>query len=120
MERKKYITILLFFCTLLLLLLLFQVKLISGSLSALHHALITFAQLLRVFRSDEIRVPTSSSSSSHSGVVIPPLVITDFPSIPNRGFAMDMTPAGRIPTLVSCIFYGNNNKFFLYNQVIQF
>ncbi|RXG59905.1 Tankyrase-2 [Armadillidium vulgare] len=76
------------------------VKLISGSLSALHHALITFAQLLRVFRSDEIRVPTSSSSSSsHSGVVIPPLVITDFPSIPNRGFAMDMTPAGRIPTL---------------------
>lgn len=65
---------------------------VCGSVDSLHNALVTLVQLLRVCR--------LGGEGSEKGVV-PPLVITDSPSLPHRGFMLDVAPHARVPTLVS-------------------
>ncbi|XP_037782496.1 uncharacterized protein LOC119578901 isoform X1 [Penaeus monodon] len=67
-----------------------KVKMVCGSVDSLHNALVTLVQLLRVCR--------LGGEGNEKGVV-PPLVITDSPSLPHRGFMLDVAPHARVPTL---------------------
>ena len=72
-----------------------QVRLVCGSVSSVHSALVTLVQLLRVFKDpdDETRPPA-----------LPPIIIIDSPSMNSRGFMLDVSPFARVPTLVRTYF----------------
>ena len=75
-----------------LLCLYFQVSMVCGSIESLHSALVTLVQLLRV-------CTTTIDGNEKSSV--PPVVITDQPSLVHRGVLLDLSPHARVPTLVS-------------------
>ncbi|XP_071527220.1 uncharacterized protein [Panulirus ornatus] len=66
-----------------------KVTMMCGSIDSLHSALVTLVQLLRV----------CASSNEGAAKVVPPLVITDQPSLPHRGVLLDVSPHARVPTL---------------------
>ncbi|XP_064113108.1 uncharacterized protein LOC135219888 isoform X1 [Macrobrachium nipponense] len=67
-----------------------KVNMVCGSIDSLHNCLVTFVQLLRVCHSSE---------EGGGKVIVPPLVIRDQPSLPHRGFLLDVAPHARVPTL---------------------
>ncbi|KAG7172793.1 26S proteasome non-ATPase regulatory subunit 10-like 2, partial [Homarus americanus] len=67
-----------------------QVTMVCGSIESLHSTLVTLVQLLRVC--------TSNREGAEKGMV-PPLVITDQPSLSHRGVLLDVSPHARVPTL---------------------
>lgn len=67
-----------------------KVTMVCGSLESLHSALVTLVQLLRVCTS------TTDGSEKCS---VPPVVITDQPSLVHRGVLMDLSPHARVPIL---------------------
>ncbi|XP_042215354.1 uncharacterized protein LOC121861551 isoform X1 [Homarus americanus] len=67
-----------------------KVTMVCGSIESLHSTLVTLVQLLRVC--------TSNREGAEKGMV-PPLVITDQPSLSHRGVLLDVSPHARVPTL---------------------
>ncbi|KAF4523546.1 hypothetical protein B566_EDAN011994 [Ephemera danica] len=61
-----------------------KIRVTAGSLRALHHALLTLAQLIRL-------------SSSEDGLA--PVLIQDYPQMQHRGVLLDISPHSRIPAL---------------------
>lgn len=72
---------------------LLQVRISAGSLCGLHYALCSFAQLLRL------------SATEPGGHVLVPVLIQDHPAMRHRAVLLDMSPRGRVPTLVSLVWF---------------
>ena len=68
-----------------------QVTMVCGSLESLHSALVTLVQLLRV---------CTTTNDGNEKCSVPPVVITDQPSLVHRGVLMDLSPHARVPILV--------------------
>ncbi|CAL4171366.1 unnamed protein product, partial [Meganyctiphanes norvegica] len=64
------------------------VQMVCGSISSLHSALVTLVQLIRV---------SGTGTNGSKTAVVPPVVITDSPSLTHRGFMLDITPHARVP-----------------------
>ncbi len=62
-----------------------RVRICAGSMEGLRHALVTLAQLFRLFRRDDGLLPVFLSDVPHSSV---------------RGLLVDMSPYGRVPKFV--------------------
>jgi hypothetical protein len=72
---------------------LLQVRISSGSPRGLHYALCSFTQLLRL------------SATEPAGHVLVPVLIQDHPAVRHRAVLLDMSPRGRVPTLVSVVWF---------------
>lgn len=68
-----------------------QARIGAGSLCGLHYALCTFTQLLRL----SVAEPGNS--------VLVPVLIQDHPAMRHRAVLLDISPRGRVPTLVSLV-----------------
>ncbi len=66
-----------------------RIKLCAGDLEGLQHAVVTLAQLFRLFRSDD-------------GLL--PVYLSDRPQCSVRALLLDMNPYGRVPKFVRFTF----------------